>query len=161
MAFRLSTHGALFIGLAMAAPQLVTSKPMAGFHLIDAWMNPTATGQTVGAGYLTIVNRTDRADALVDASSLAASVVQMHTISLSNGVSRMRQVSRLNLPASGTLTLAPGGSHLMFLGLKKPLIPGQKILVKLRFASGKQQTVVMAIKAASQRNQTDGEHHVH
>lgn len=161
MSFRLTTCGAFILGLVMVAPQVATSKTAPGLQITDAWMNPTAVGQAVGAGYLQITNRTGRPDALVGASSPSASAVQMHTISLHGGVAKMRQVSQLTLPLRGKLTLAPGGSHLMLLGLKKPLSSGQKILVTLRFASGKDKTIAVTVVPALQRNHSNGEHHDH
>jgi copper(I)-binding protein len=36
-------------------------------------------------------------------------------------MTRMRRLTQLQVPAGGTLTLAPGGTHLMIFGLTQPL----------------------------------------
>jgi periplasmic copper chaperone A len=98
-----------------------------------AWARATPPGASVGGGYVTVRNEGGAADKLIGASSPAADEVQLHVMSMDNGVMRMRQVQSFKLTAHGELMLKPGGNHLMFLGLKRPLKPGEKVPVKLRF----------------------------
>jgi copper(I)-binding protein len=48
----------------------------------------------------------------------------------------MHPVSRLPIPAHGSVTLKPGGYHLMLLGLHRPLVAGQHFPIVVRFADG-------------------------
>src|SRR5690606_472382 len=84
-------------------------------------------------GYLTVTNPGDSADRLVAASCACADRVELHTMSTEDGVMRMSEVQGFDVPAEGALTLAPGGDHLMFLGLLEPLTAGEQVNVTLTF----------------------------
>lgn len=128
---------ALFATVAHAAD----TKPVAE----KGWSRATAAGQSVGAGFLTLRNPGDTADRLVSASSPAAAKVELHTHSNEGGVMKMRAVEGgLDLPAKGSVTLAPGGYHLMLMGLKAPLAEGQHVPVTLVFEkAGPVETMLM------------------
>ena len=84
-------------------------------------------------GYLTVTNSGEGSDRLVAAACACAERVELHTMSTEGGVMRMGQVEGFDVPASGALTLAPGGDHLMFLGLHAPLQAGEQVSVTLTF----------------------------
>ncbi len=111
------------------------------------WARATPPGASVGGGYVTVSNAGGAADKLIGASSPAADHVELHVMSMDNGVMRMRQVPSFKVPAHGELTLKPGGNHLMFLGLKHPFEQGAKIPVKLKFE--KAGTVEVELDVAS------------
>lgn len=99
-----------------------------------AWSRATPPGARAGAGYLTLVNPTDTPDRLLTASSTASGSTEVHEMSMTGGVMRMRHLADgLVVPARGSAVLAPGGTHLMFLELRQPLVAGQLIRVQLRF----------------------------
>ncbi len=85
------------------------------------------------AGYLTVANSGRTADRLVAASCTCAARVEMHQTSSAGGVARMTQTTGFAVPAGGRLTLAPGGGHLMLLGLTRPLRDGETVRLRLRF----------------------------
>ena len=94
----------------------------------DAWARATVPGQPVGAAYLNLTST--RGATLTRIGSDAAGTVQMHAMSEDGGVMRMREVERLELPAGQTVRLAPAGTHLMLLQLKKPLRAGESIALE-------------------------------
>lgn len=100
-----------------------------------AWTRPAAQGGT-GAGFMTLKNPDAKADALVAVTSPLARTVQMHQSSMSGGMASMKQVARVAVPPGGSVTFAPGGYHLMFLGLTKPVKTGDAVPATLTFASG-------------------------
>lgn len=100
-----------------------------------AWTRPAAQGQT-GAGFMTLKNPDGKPDALVAVSSPMARVVQIHQSSMGGGMASMKEVTRVSLPAGGAVTFAPGGYHLMFVGLTKPVKIGDTAPATLIFASG-------------------------
>jgi periplasmic copper chaperone A len=59
-------------------------------------------------------------DRLTGASTPAAQAAQLHTVSMEGGVMKMRQVDGIDLPAGQSVTLKPGGYHLMLMGLAQP-----------------------------------------
>jgi len=117
---------ALIAGAASAQKQ--------GSLEIDApWARATPPGASIAGGYASIMNRGAAPDKLLSASSPAAERVELHVMSMQGDVMRMQQVAALEVPAHGELTLKPGGAHLMFIGVKAPFKPGEKVPVKLRF----------------------------
>jgi copper(I)-binding protein len=114
-------------------------------QVADAWarqapMMPTTGhmhGDTgTGAVYVTLRNTGPAPDALVGASSEAAEVVELHETIRDGDVMRMRPVGKLALPAGGTLTMTPGGLHIMLIHLKRALHSGDRVPLTLTFASG-------------------------
>jgi copper(I)-binding protein len=88
----------------------------------------TPGGSQVGVGYMAIINTGSTADRLVSASSPAAGKVQVHEMVMQNGVMKMRELpDGLPIEARKTVSLAPGGNHLMLMGLKNPLKQGDKV----------------------------------
>ena len=85
------------------------------------------------AGYLTVRNSGARADRLVWASCTCAERVELHTHQMQAGVARMSRVPAIVVPARGHAVLAPGGAHLMFVGLKAPVREGSDQRVALVF----------------------------
>jgi copper(I)-binding protein len=127
----------LFAGAVtlVAATAAIAQGYRAGPLSIDGpWSRPTPVGATTGAGYLTITNHGASEDRLIGASTPAAARVEIHEMSMDGGVMRMRKVSGgLAIPAGEAVTLSPGGYHVMFIGLKAPFAPGDRIPTTLRF----------------------------
>lgn len=103
----------------------------------NAWARTTKPGQDVGAAYMTL--KSDSAAHLIKVESQAAGTVEIHEMSMNNGVMKMRMLETLGLPAGKSVELAPGGFHLMLFDLKKPLAAGDHVdmLLTLREKSGK------------------------
>jgi copper(I)-binding protein len=93
----------------------------------------TPPGATVAAGYLEIRNSGQQPDRVVAASTPAAERVEFHVQIQEGDVLKMREVKDFPVPARQRLTLRPGGSHLMLVGLKQPLAKGGRVPVTLRF----------------------------
>ena len=107
------------------------------------WARATPGQAQNGAAYLTIVSPTT--DRLTAASSPVAKKVELHTMSMEGGVMRMRPLAALDIPAGQTVALSPGGTHIMLLGLARPLREGQSFPLTLSFehAGGRQVTVAI------------------
>ncbi|MEW5991114.1 MAG: copper chaperone PCu(A)C [Chloroflexota bacterium] len=95
---------------------------------------PTAPGAPA-AVYMTISNAGAQADALLGASSPDAASVELHETSMdSSGMMGMHPIERLDIPASGSVTLEPGGYHFMLIDLTtEALIAGATIELRLDF----------------------------
>lgn len=109
----------------------------------QAWSRATPKGAMVAGGYLTIENHGAQPDRLLSASSPAAAKLEIHQVTMQDGIMTMRPLDDgLAIPADATVTLAPGGDHIMFVGLTAPFEEGQRIAVSLNFAhSGKIDTI--------------------
>ncbi|WP_431271335.1 copper chaperone PCu(A)C [Dankookia sp. P2] len=111
-----------------------------------------AAGQNgTGAGFLAIANRGAAPDRLVGASSPVARVTEIHTHIREGDILRMRPVAAVDLPPGGTVTLQPGGFHLMLIGLKEPLIQGRSVPLTLRFERAGEIEVMLAVQPAGAR----------
>jgi copper(I)-binding protein len=119
---------------ALAAATLSTAAHAAP-QVSAAWSRPAAQG-TTGAGFMTLTNPGGAADALVRVETPWAKDTQMHESSMEGGVARMQRLARVAVPAGGRVTFAPGGHHLMFMGLTRPLKIGDRLPATLTFASG-------------------------
>lgn len=100
---------------------------------------PPASKNT--AGYLTIKNNTDQDVKLLKVESDIAQVIELHTMMMENDMMVMRPVEFILIPKKGEVELKGGGLHVMFLGLKKPVVKGGKVEAKLIFNEGKTQRV--------------------
>jgi len=98
------------------------------------WAKPSLKGVPNGAAYMTITNRGETDDTLLAAAADVSSAVELHTMSMTDGVMRMRQLEGgVPLPAGETVKLEPGGLHVMFIGLKQTLTAGESVPVTLTF----------------------------
>ena len=138
---------ALFASL-LAASAVVASAAQSAPQVSAAWSRPAAAG-TTGAGFLTLSNPGKAADALVAVESPVARKVEMHRSAMKAGVSSMQKLERLDLPPGARVTFAPGGLHLMLLGLKQPLKTGEKVPATLVFASGARVAAQFEVRVAA------------
>ncbi|GAB4574095.1 MAG: hypothetical protein Kow0077_18920 [Anaerolineae bacterium] len=122
---------------AAGADATATSEGMGGMNS-DSEAMDMAGSPAVSAAYLTLTNSGGAADRLVGAETDAATVVEIHTVEMDNGVMRMRPVADgIEVPAGGSISLEPGGYHLMLIDLTRDLVAGETIALTLHFASGK------------------------
>ena len=100
----------------------------------QAWSRATPKGAKVGGSYLTIENKGSAPDKLIGASADVAGSIQVHEMSMTNGMMKMRPVEGgLAIEPGKTVKLAPGGYHLMMMDLKNPLKQGDKLPITLEF----------------------------
>ena len=87
---------------------------------------PTPPGAKVGVGYVSIRNDGTEPDRLVGGSATVAGRFEVHASTVEDGVARMRRVEDgVVLEPGTTVTLASGGTHVMLLDLKEPIVKGQ------------------------------------
>ncbi len=124
---------------------LIASPALAQISVDQPWMRATAPGAKVAGGFMTLVNQGSAPDRLVGAASPAAARVELHVHKEEGGVMKMRQVAGFEVPANGRFTLKPGGAHLMFMNIKRPIKEGEKVPVTLRFEKAGELTVDYAV----------------
>ena len=98
----------------------------------DPWVRATAPAQKVAGGYMQISSTTNVT--LLKLTSPVASSVELHASTMENGVMKMRYLEKLEIPAGKVIEFKPGGYHIMLIGLKKQLVEGDNIPLKLLFA---------------------------
>lgn len=93
-------------------------------------------GSPATGAFLTLTNTGDAPAAVVSAESTAAKTVELHTHVQEDGMMKMRQIPRIDVPAHGETVLQPGGLHVMLIGLTAPLHKGGTVPLTLVFEDG-------------------------
>jgi len=143
---RLTRLGGLLIAalvVASVAAGCSSGGGTADVKVTDAWARASSAVASAGAAYMKIENTGSAADALIGASSPAATTVEVHeTVAMGSpapdasgdgGMMGMQPVKRLEIPAGGTVELKPGSYHIMLIGLKQDLKVGDSIEITLTF----------------------------
>jgi len=129
-----SKFAALFLlALVAGSPALAHEITAGTLELSDLWTRATPPGAPTAAGYLTVTNNGSEADRLIAASTPLADVGRMHQMAVTDGVMTMTPVEGIEIAPGETVTLAPGGFHIMFVGMKEPLTAGGVMPVTLTF----------------------------
>ena len=121
------------------APGAHHAQPAAGTRAGDLVLGPTWTratpgGARVAGGYVTIRNTGALPDRLIGGSLEAAGRVEIHEMAMVEGVMRMRDLANgLAIAPGATVELRPGGYHVMFLDLWRPLRQGETVRGTLVF----------------------------
>lgn len=111
-------------------------------------MDMGAASETITAAYMTITNHADEDDVLTGVTCPAAREVQIHETTLNGDVMQMRPLADgLTIPADSSVTLEPGGIHMMLMGIDAVFEPGQTVELVLSFASGKELTVNAEVRS--------------
>jgi periplasmic copper chaperone A len=100
------------------------------------------------AGYFDLINSTDAAIKLIGASSPDCGQVMLHQSRNVNGVETMAPVQSLEVPAHESVSLGPGGYHLMCMSPNAKLSRGSSVPITLKFANGRAITVNFAVRGA-------------
>ncbi|QPC95076.1 copper chaperone PCu(A)C [Mesorhizobium sp. INR15] len=120
------------------------------------WSRATPAGAKVAGGYFTITNKGSTADRLVSISSDISEKAELHEMGVKDGVMTMRPVSDgLEIPAGGKVALAPGGYHLMFIGLKQQPKQGEKFSATLTFEKAGTVSVDFAVEGMGEMGSMD------
>ncbi|QOR39719.1 copper chaperone PCu(A)C [Billgrantia diversa] len=110
-------------------------------------------GSNTSAAFMTLRNPSERDMILLAAKSPAAEVVELHDHQNVDGVMQMRQVAQIVVPAGGSAELAPGGLHMMLIGLTAPLVEGEPVEIELQFESGDTQRLEAPVKRIVMENE--------
>jgi len=129
-------------GFASAAVILVLSTALAQAEDVkagdlviqQAWSRATPGGAKVAGGYLIIENKGTSPDRLLGGATDLAARIEVHEMTMKDGVMTMRPLDNgLTIAPGKTVTLAPGGYHLMLMDLKGALKQGDKVPLTLQF----------------------------
>jgi copper(I)-binding protein len=124
----------------------------------QAWSRATPNGAKIGAGYLTIENKGTAADKLVGVSGDVSPRIEVHEMSMNNGVMKMRPVDGgLTIDPGKTVKLAPSGFHLMIMDLKTPLKQGDKLPLTLQFEKAGKVAVTLDVQGVGAQGPGGGD----
>jgi len=129
-----------------AASSAQSSAAMNELEIRDAWIRWLPSGLPA-AGYVTLINRSDRPITLVGASSDAYRDISLHHSVSHDGMSHMEPVGQISVPAKSTLSFAAASYHLMLMQPTHPLAPGDHLTLTLHFAGGAERGVSFEVRA--------------
>lgn len=172
-AHRVSTMALMALGLAAcsnAAPP--DAAPATGaLHAEQAWVRVTPPNAPVAGGYLSLRNDGASDDRLVSISSPDAQRVEIHEMRMDGGTMQMRQLTDgVDVPARASITLEPGGTHLMLIGPTRPFVAGGQVTATLVYAKARPQTLILSVQplgataapaTAGERSSASGGHEGH
>ena len=145
---------ALFLSLAAAAEQ------NSALAFENVWVRAMPPFQPNSAAYLTLTNHGAVAVAVVGASANVAKKVELHTTQKVDGMMRMEPLRALAIAPGERVELAPGGMHLMLLGLSFRLVPGDDVKLCLQLASGDEACTNAEVRTTgTEADAQDHQHH--
>jgi copper(I)-binding protein len=121
------------IALLAVAP-IVHAQGKLGVY--DAWIRQAPPGASMMAGYATLKNEGDAPIKVLTVQSDAFRQSSIHETVVERGVSKMRELPRIDLAAGATIEMKPGGAHLMLSEPRHPIIVGEKVHMVFLLADG-------------------------
>jgi copper(I)-binding protein len=135
---------ALAAALLLSLSASVAMAESAKVDIKEAWARATPGGAQTGAAYVTV--QSPAGDRLTGASAPVAQKAELHSMTMDNGVMKMREVDGIDLPAGQAVTLKPNGYHIMLTGLSHPLKEGETFPLTLTFAKAGSENVTVTVQ---------------
>lgn len=135
------------LALTLAAGCAPATQAPAAVAVTGAWCRAAPVGALTGGCYLTLTATAD--DRLVSVATPAARRAEIHSMDMTGGVMRMRQVKDgLALPAGKAVSLKPGAEHVMIIGPKQTLAAGGTVPLTLTFKKAPPQKISAPVRDA-------------
>ncbi|MGH0038411.1 MAG: copper chaperone PCu(A)C [Myxococcota bacterium] len=135
---------ALLVSLLGAVAPASAADPL---EVRDAWIRQPPPG-TNAAAYMTLHNPGTEALRVVGVHSPAAERTELHRSVVEDGVARMRPVEAIEVPAGGSVELAPRGLHLMLIR-PRALRLGETVGLTLELDGGGSVVVQALVRSAA------------
>jgi copper(I)-binding protein len=149
---------AVLIGVIAGSSARAEEVKAGDLVISQAWSRATPNGAKIGTGYFTIENKGTTADKLVGVSGEVSDKIEVHEMSMNNGVMKMRPVDGgLTIEPGKTVKLAPNGYHLMIMDLKGPLKQGGKVPVTVEFEKAGKVAVTLDVQGIGAQGPSDGD----
>jgi copper(I)-binding protein len=143
-----------FANVLSAGLVFATASAHAGGKLgaFDAWIRAAPPGAMMMAGYVTLKNTGDARISILTVQSDAFRDASIHETIVDRGVSKMRELPRLDIDAGATIELKPGGRHLMLSNPRQKIAVGEKISMTFLLADGTRVPTQFDVVAPDQDN---------
>ena len=149
---------ALALNCSIALAQDYTAGPL---KIEQPWTRATPAGAKVAGGDVAVTNTGSASDRLLGGSSEIAGKVEIHEMSMNNGVMTMRGLPEgVELKPGAKVEMKPGGYHIMFMDLKRQLKEGEKVKGTLTFEKAGTVDVEFKVDSIAAKGAT-GEHKGH
>lgn len=151
---------ALFSLTAFALPALAHDYKIGALKIDHPWTRATPGGAKVGGGFLKITNTGTEADRLIGGSAEIAKALEIHEMKMEGSTMKMRALDKgLEIKPGETVELKPGGYHVMFLDLQKPIKDGEALKGQLVFEKAGKVDVEYKVEARGAAGSTDHTSH--
>ena len=139
---------AALLSAAFVLPASAQEVSLGDLTISKSWTRATPPGAKVGGGFMQIANKGKTADRLLAVSSDISERGEVHETTMSDGVMKMREMTKgVEIAPGATLELKPGSYHVMFINLKKPLAAGETVKAKLKFEKAGEAEIVLKVEA--------------
>ena len=108
-----------------------------------------ATQDEMSAAYGMIMNKTNNDINLTGVKitdKIIKGMAEMHQTTIKEGIASMAQIESLTIPANGSVTLEPGGLHIMLMKLQGPLIKGDPLSLSFNDSNNNEYAVILSIE---------------
>lgn len=137
---------AALLALAAATPARARDYKLGNLTIEHPFARATTAHAMTGAAYFSVRNAGAAADRLIAVKAAVSKRVGLHTNIHEGGIMKMRPIKAVEVPAAGRVELKPGGKHVMFMGLKAPLVKGHEFPLTLVFEHAGEITVQVEIE---------------
>ena len=142
------------LALALASAGSAHEYKVGALHIDHPVIRVASPASKTGAGFMTISNWGRVADRLLSVSTDASNRADLHgTIQQGNVMQMRAQAGGVAIPAGGKLVFAPGGLHVMFIGLRAAVPAGRMVKARLIFERAGTVDVMFKAEAAGQAHQ--------
>lgn len=118
-------------------------------HIDHPWSKHVPPSSAVAAAFFNVMNHGSENDALISAESPIAGKTELHAHIHEDGMMKMREVEKIDIPAKGTQSLKPGGYHVMFFDLKQVPALGERFPLTLHFEKAGSIEIEVAVEEAT------------
>lgn len=119
-----------------------------GLKVEQAWIPQAPPMAPVLAGYAVLRNAGSKILHIDGVEGADFGSVELHQMSMENGMMQMRPLKGLDIPAHGSVTLADGGKHLMLMDPHHPFKAGDSAALSFRCGEGRS-TAAFAVREAA------------
>ena len=124
---------ALILGICFTTLAAAGDYQLGTLTIEQPWARASIGQAKTGAAYLTLNNGGDGIDRLLSVATPAAKHAALHTHLMEAGIMKMRPVEAIEVAPGAPTVLAPGGLHVMLMGLAAPLVEGESFTLTLTF----------------------------
>ena len=160
-------YAVLFVASAATAAAIISqaafaqiansAEPPSPVTITNAWAKTTVPGGKESAAYMDI--KSTAPVKLLKAETSIAGNVEIHNMSMKDGVMEMKAVDAIDVPANKTISLKPGGYHVMLMMLAASINKGDSVPIKLTFEGADKKPFTVDVKAnAKESNSADHKH---
>lgn len=147
------------LSLGLVAP--IASADSGDIQILDPWVQAAPPNVKVLAAYLEIKNNGEKPSILVDVSSPSFDQVGIHRSVMHGNMAHMEHLKELTIPPHASVTLKPGGLHLMMMDAKNPLHAGDTVPMTLTFKHGGKVAVQATVRASQMEGMGNDPHMDH